>query len=196
MLVPILERAQRLGFLGPEPVSNHVEHALRYRVPVVESAGLAMDIGSGGGVPGLVLAVLLPHVRWVFLDAMAKRCAFLAESVAELGLGSRVEIEEGRAEELGRLPRLRSQFDVVTARSFGAPAVLAECASPFLRLGGHIVVSEPPDGSDRWTDEGLAILGLRRLPYEDSSVAVLEQFLELDDRYPRRVGMPAKRPLF
>lgn len=196
VLVPILERAQQLGFLGREPVENHLSHAMRYRVPAVEQSSMAMDIGSGGGVPGLVLAVLLPHVRWAFLDAMAKRCAFLRESVAALGLGARVEIVEGRAEELGRLPQFRGSFDVVTARSFGAPAVLAECAAPFLRVGGAVVVSEPPSPDDRWPAEGLAQLHLVRLPYADDSVAILEQVELCDDRYPRRVGVPSKRPLF
>jgi 16S rRNA (guanine527-N7)-methyltransferase len=155
-----------------------------------------MDIGSGGGVPGVVLAVLLPRLRWVFLDAMAKRCAFLREVVEELGLAQRVDVAEGRAEELGRLDDYRSMFDVVTARSFGAPSVLAECAAPFLKLGGCIVVSEPPSTEDRWPIAGLDLLGLRRQVGEDDSVAILELHRRLDDRFPRRVGMPAKRPLF
>jgi 16S rRNA (guanine527-N7)-methyltransferase len=195
-LVPILERAQRLGFLGREPVENHIAHALRYRVPAVGQSAKAMDIGSGGGVPGLVLAVLLPHIQWTFLDAMAKRCQFLRESIVELDLSDRVEVVEGRAEELGRLPQFRLQFDVVTARSFGAPAVLAECASPFLRVGGHVVVSEPPTNEDRWPSAGLAQLGLTRLPYEDPSVAILFHDRACDERFPRRTGVPAKRPIF
>jgi 16S rRNA (guanine527-N7)-methyltransferase len=196
VLVPILERAQRLGFLGREPVENHIAHALRYRVPMVESSSRALDIGSGGGVPGLVLAVLLPRVEWSFLDAMAKRCAFLRESVVELGLEDRVSVLEGRAEELGRLPRLRSSFDVVTARSFGAPAVLAECAAPFLRVGGFVVVSEPPGSAERWDSPLLSVLGLQRAEFHGASIAVLQQVEACGDRYPRRTGVPAKRPLF
>jgi 16S rRNA (guanine527-N7)-methyltransferase len=196
VLVPVLERAQRLGFLGREPVENHIAHAMRFRVPALEQSSLALDIGSGGGVPGLVLAVLAPHVQWRFLDAMAKRCAFLRECVVELGLGARAEVLEGRAEELGRADELRGQFDVVTARSFGAPAVLAECAAPFLRLDGHLVVSEPPDVGDRWPSEGLSKLGLRRVLLADPSIALLRQVSSLEDRFPRRVGLPAKRPLF
>lgn len=154
-----------------------------------------MDIGSGGGVPGLALALLYPTVMWTLLDAMAKRCAFLREAVAELELSS-VSVLEGRAEELGRLPHFRGSFDVVTARSFGAPAVLVECASPFLRVGGHIVVSEPPDSGDRWPDVGLSLVGLSKVTPPWPSIAVLRQSSLCGDAYPRRAGLPAKRPLF
>lgn len=195
-LVPILERARQFGFLGQEPVVNHIDHARRYCVPEVASSSRALDLGSGGGLPGLVLALHYPAISWVLMDAMAKRCAFLRGAVDELGLGDRVSVAEGRAEELGRLPQLRSSFDVVTARSFGAPAVLAECASPFLKVGGHIVVSEPPAGDIRWPTDGLGELGLQKVSEKGSPVAVLRQVTLCSDRFPRRVGVPAKRPLF
>lgn len=196
VLVPILERAQQLGFLGREPVDNHIEHAQRYCVPEVSGARVAMDLGSGGGIPGLVLALLYPTATWKLVDAMAKRCAFLREAIEELRVDSYVSVVEGRAEDLGRLPQFRSRFDVVIARSFGPPAVVAECASPFLCVGGNLIVSEPPGSLDRWPSVELNELGLVKQSPAGGYLAVLSQFRLCGDRYPRRVGVPSKRPLF
>ena len=107
---------------------------------------------------------------------------------------------EGRAEELARRADLRGRFDLVVARGFGPPAVTAECGAGFLVVGGRLVVSEPPGGRpDRWPAEGLAPLGLepgRRSRRAGASYQVLRQATACPDRYPRRVGIPAKRPLF
>ena len=95
-----------------------------------------------------------------------------------------------------------ASFEVVVARSFGAPAVTAECSAPFLATGGIIVVSEPPDTNqgERWPVEGLGELGLRpagSFRFRDRfSYQILEKIAETPERYPRRVGIPAKRPLF
>ncbi|HET6966289.1 MAG TPA: hypothetical protein VFH58_16050, partial [Acidimicrobiales bacterium] len=104
-----------------------------------------------------------------------------------------------RAEEAGRRPDLRGTFDVVVARSFGGPAVTAECGAPFLVAGGRLVVAEPPGGSaDRWPAEGLEVLGLRPVEAmtEPSAFQVLLQQEPCPERFPRRTGIPAKRPLF
>ncbi len=106
-----------------------------------------------------------------------------------------------RAELAGRRPELRGRLDAVVARGFGPPAVTAECASPFLRVGGVLVVSEPPDAAatlSRWPGAGCAALGLELVRVLDApfSFAVLRQVEPCADRYPRRVGIPEKRPLF
>jgi 16S rRNA (guanine527-N7)-methyltransferase len=201
-LAPVLERAFSFGFLGPGPIDSHIDNAMRFAAEVSAIEGSAvpvrcLDLGSGGGVPGLVLAVLWPHTSWTLLDAMHKRCEFLRWAVEELTLDA--QVVEGRAENLGRHPQLRSSFDLVTSRSFGPPGVMAECASPFLRADGMLLVSEPPDeklaSGSRWSDRGLAELGLT-LVREGSPIAVFRQELPCPDRFPRRVGVPGKRPLF
>ena len=108
-------------------------------------------------------------------------------------------VVRARAEEAGREPALRGTFALVTARSFGPPPVTAECAAPFLAPDGRLVVSEPPDGADRWPAEGAAILGmelLRRTTTAAGRYQVLHQLGPVDDRFPRRTGLPGKRPLF
>ena len=174
-------------------------------LPAGPADGLrCLDLGSGGGVPGLVLACARPGWTAVLLDARERRCRFLREAAVALGLDGRVEVVEARAEAAARRPDLREQVDAVVARSFGPPAVTAECATAFLRVGGRLVVSEPPEGSDsaggpeRWPAAGLDSLGLSlpvRCGTGEASFACFEK-QRLDDRWPRRVGLPAKRPLW
>jgi 16S rRNA (guanine527-N7)-methyltransferase len=198
-LASVVAEAQRRGFVGDAPVEDALEHARGFAAGVAEPPQRFLDLGSGGGLPGLVLLSLWPSATVVLLDANQKRCAFLREAVTALGLDDRVDVVEGRAEALGRQSGLRGGVDVVTSRGFGRPAVTAECAAPFLRVGGLLVVSEPPsDAAQRWPAEGLALCGLAaertwapRFHYRS-----LRQVVACPDRYPRRVGVPAKRPLF
>lgn len=195
VLLEQLERARALGFLGPGPVADHVSHAQGFLDALRRVSGLVVDLGSGGGVPGLVVAVARPDLEVVLVDAMAKRCRFLEATVTALGLGSAVV--EGRAEVVGR-GALRGTAAAVLARGFGAPAVTAECAAPLLRPGGLLIVSEPPDAEGRWPADGVRELGLAVGPRSTGApvVQVLEQVEPCPDRFPRRDGMPAKRPLF
>jgi 16S rRNA (guanine527-N7)-methyltransferase len=205
-LVPVLEEARRRGFLGPGPVEVHVDHAAGYAAALAAAAGAgwvparAADLGSGAGLPGVPLALRFSATEWTLVEASVRRAAFLREAVHGLDLADRVTIVEERAEILGRSPEYRGTFDLVVARSFGAPAVLAECAAPLLRAGGWAVVSEPPGGDpDRWPAPALAQLGLAPAALVRAGGAayqVLHQDSPCPDRWPRRVGIPAKRPLF
>ena len=166
---------------------------------VADEPRFAIDLGSGGGLPGLPLALAWPNSTWVLLDSSQRRTAFLAEAVETLGLMDRVAVRCQRAEAAGRDPELRGRADLVVARSFGPPSVTAECAAPLAATGGVIVVAEPPGGSsDRWPAEGLAELGLSRGVTVSIPVALqrLEVTSRCPDRFPRRDGIPAKRPLF
>jgi 16S rRNA (guanine527-N7)-methyltransferase len=198
----VLERSRELGFLGPGPVGGHVDHARGFAGGVDAAPDRFLDLGSGGGVPGLVLADLWPATHVTLLDAGERRCAFLTEAVDELGWSSRISVVRGRAEEAGHRSDLRGSFELVVARGFGPPAVTAECGTPFLRVGGRLVVSQPPadsvDDAERWPETGIAELGLAPLrawrePFHYQAF-VLER--RCPERYPRRVGVPAKRPLF
>ena len=194
-LVRVLQRARDLGFLGPGPVTSHIEHARAY-LTTLPPAGVVVDLGTGGGVPGLPLASWRPDLRWVLVDAMAKRIAFVRWAIEDLGLDA--EVIEGRAEEVVRDRRGRA--DAVVARSLAAPGVAAEYAAPFLRAGGTAVIAEPPGGAqERWPDAGLAELGMRKGPTmaaAGATLQVLEQAEPCPERFPRRTGVAAKRPLF
>ena len=195
----VLDRSRTLGLLGPGPIQTHIDHAAALLPWFADRPpGRGLDLGSGGGVPGFVLAVHLPEWSWVFLDAQQKRCDVLVEGVAALGLTERVRVVRARAEEAGRDPDLRAGCDVVVSRSFGPPAVTAECGVAFCVDGGALLVSEPPDpGVERWPADGLSTLGLSlSATAPPSGWALLERVGELPESVPRPNGRPAKRPLW
>jgi 16S rRNA (guanine527-N7)-methyltransferase len=190
-LVDVLTEATGLGFVGGQSPVAHIEHARRFG-DALGPSDTVLDLGSGGGLPGLVLAWDHPDVAVVLLDASSKRCDFLRRAVRRLGLGERVHVWCGRAEVLGRDPSRRASQRLVVARSFGPPSRTAECASPFLRVGGRLAVSEPPLAADRWPTAGLARLGLRPVP--EPSVAglrVFEQAAPCPQEFPRRRLVPS-----
>jgi 16S rRNA (guanine527-N7)-methyltransferase len=198
-LLRVLERSRKLGFLGPGPVEPHIERALDGLDLISPEVRRALDMGSGGGLPGLPLALALTTIEWVLLDGSVTRGQFLRTAVDELDIGHRTGVHIGRAEVAGRAPAFRATFDLVVARSFGPPAVTAECGAPFLAVGGTLVVAEPPGGSpDRWPASPLAALGLvvGSSVTSPSAFQVLHQERPCPERYPRRTGVPAKRPLF
>lgn len=200
-LLATLEKSRSLGFLGPGPVGDHIAHASAF-VPLLPVAGSVLDLGSGGGLPGLVLARSRPDLQLLLVDSNQRRTDFLEQAVRELGLADRVDVRTGRAEDLARESGVRHEFDAVVSRSFGPPAVTAECAAGFLRgPGAVLLVSEPPtgEGRDRWPTEGLAKLGLRAGALVESpgaTIQVLEAVQRCTEVFPRPSGRPAKRPLF
>jgi 16S rRNA (guanine527-N7)-methyltransferase len=190
-LLDVLAEAEGLGLVGGDSLAEHVAHARRF-ASAVAGADTVLDLGSGGGLPGLVLAWDQPELAVVLLDASSKRGDFLRRAVGRLGLVERVHVWCGRAEVLGRDAGRRGSQAAVVARSFGPPGRTAECASPFLRVGGRLVVSEPPSAGDRWPAAGLARLGLRSVS-EPSPVGlrVLEQSTLCPANFPRRRLSPA-----
>jgi 16S rRNA (guanine527-N7)-methyltransferase len=199
-LLELLGIARDRGFLGPGDVAFHVEHARAF-LPLLDDGDRVLDLGSGGGVPGLVLVDERPDLVVTMLDANLRRTAFISEAVDALGASERAVVLNGRAEDLGRDVARRGRFDRVVSRSFGPPAVVAECSAPFLRVGGRLIVSEPPEdgGTSRWDPSGLAEVGMVPGPlveHPPATLRLIEQAERCPDRYPRRTGVPTKRPLF
>jgi 16S rRNA (guanine527-N7)-methyltransferase len=143
-------------------------------------------------VPALPVALAWPASRWLLVEANGRRARFLVQALHRLGLDGRAEVRAERAEVLGRDPGQRGRHDLAVARGFAAPAVTAECAAPFLAVGGRLATSEPP-GMREWPAAALERLGLvaegRR-----GSVMVLRQAAPCPEGFPRR--RPGKRPLF
>lgn len=169
----LYQRAEALGFLGPGEAARVIDRCQAYVAAVSavlpteagdEQGGerrvRIADLGSGAGVPGLVVAAALPDVRLSLIDVHQRRLAFLRHAVSDLSMGERVDVIDADATTLGRDPSAREQFDVVVARSFRSPSVTAECASGLLRVGGTAFISEPPGQPQRWDDEMLGRLGL------------------------------------
>jgi 16S rRNA (guanine527-N7)-methyltransferase len=233
-LQEVLVAARDAGFLGPGPIERHLRHARGFvdlgRTEAEGESPRILDLGSGGGLPGLVVAGAWPEATVVLLEANERRSQFLERAVVACDLQERVSVVHQRAEICGRDPLYRSVFDGVVVRSFGSPAVVAECAAPLLRVGGWLVVSEPPgednadalgagSGTDeadneadneadlrraiteeigRWPADKLEPLGLEpvRSVRTEFGYQILRQVCLCPDRFPRRNGVPSKRPLF
>ena len=154
-----LGESQRLGFLGDRPVDQVVEHARAFVGALAGVTGTVVDLGSGGGVPGLVVAADRADLRVVLLDRRAKRTDFLERVVRRLGWGDRVSVVNADAD---RAWRDLAPVEAVIARGFGPPEQTLATARRFVTDGGLIVISEPPSG-DRWPEEMLRDHGVERL---------------------------------
>lgn len=203
-LVEILGRARSLGFLGPGPVEVHVDHARGYATVASRALGRTpsefCDLGSGGGVPALVLASVWPDASAVLVESKARRAAFLRDAVSALGGGGRIEVVESRGEDVAHDPSWRERFGLVTARGFGPPPMTAEIASGLLRIGGMLVVSEPPEPDPtRWPTDRLQTIGLGAATVHavaEAHFAVLRKTTAAPAGIPRSSGRPGKRPLW
>lgn len=227
----VLDRGRSLGFLGTGSIDRHIAHALGFAAAYEASAprprrtkpgtqpspprsaafpgvpersgptGL-VDLGSGVGLPGIVLAMVWRSCEVQLVEASSRRAQFLEDAVRQCGLEGRVTIRCERAEMVARLAAIRGQQELAVARSFGGPAVTAECGAPMLALDGLLIVSEPPPApngpQNRWPAEGLARLGLEDagLWRGDFGYRVLRAVRPCSDHFPRRAGIPEKRPLF
>lgn len=216
-----LERSFRLGILAGASIAVHLRHSKAFADTLAQVApGLstftAADLGTGGGVPGLPLAYWLADSQWTFVEASAKRCDHLVAMIRQLGLTDRVQVVESEAQAVGS-GSTRGSFEVVTARAFGAPAIVAEVAAPLLTRHGIALVSEPP-GSDggRWDTPALTELGLvvedaggtpiHGAAFDGSlddgtdenppGIVVLRKVAATPDRFPRRRRAMERKPLF
>ena len=166
----------------------------------------AIDLGSGGGLPGLPLAMALPETHWTLVDSVGKKAAILGEFVEALGLAN-VAVIADRAEALGRDPTHRGRYDLATARACAALPVLAELALPLVVTGGWLLAWKGPlseaDEEVRRGRVAIGQLGGGRLRIADSGVPALggHRFVivpkerDTDARFPRRAGEPGRRPL-
>ena len=177
-------------------------------LPLIDSMTptAAIDLGSGGGLPALPLALARPEIRWTLVDSVGKKAAILAELVEALGLGN-VTVVADRAEALGRGRNHRQRYGLVTARACAALPVLAELALPLLAIGGSLLAWKGPLSEDdeevRRGRAAIGQLGGGRLRFVDPGVpalgghrfVVVSKVRATDPRFPRRAGEPGRRPL-
>lgn len=193
-------RVQLTGADSSEAASVLVAGALCV-LPFVPESGRLADLGSGAGVPGIPIAVMRPRLRVVLTDAARKKAAFLEIAARDLGLDN-VDVVQARAEDLGRNPAHRDRYDAVTARALAPVRVLAEYALPLLRLGGGAVLPKGRGAPDevRAAARALQVLGGEaavHAPPADvcSPVVVIRKIAPTPAAYPRRAGVPQRRPL-
>jgi 16S rRNA (guanine527-N7)-methyltransferase len=166
-----------------------------------------VDLGAGAGIPGIPLAVALPHLRLTLLEAAARKCAFLRAAIDAAGLGDRCSVECGRSERYAAAGAPgREAFAVVLARAVASLPALVELAAPLLTTGGVLVASKtgralrdegPPAGvaAALCGMEARPPQALPRSPLRDAVCAVFEKVAPTPERLPRREGQAARRPL-
>lgn len=192
-LLTVLERARAVGFLGPGPLRVHIDHARQYGARMASTARRLIDLGSGGGLPGLPLLLDRPDLRGVLLDAAAKRTSFLVWATIELGLSDRVEVVTARAEEAAHRNELRGVFDAVVCRGFGPPSTTLECGAGFVAADGQILISEPPEPR-AWDNQTLAVIGLEHRS-TSQGVAEFVRVGSIPHSVPRPTKLMQREPL-
>ena len=203
-LLAVLRDAQTQGFLGPGDPAVHLDHALGFVEVAIGALGCPpdrfADLGTGGGVPGLVLARSWATSAATFIESSGRRCEALEAWARELGMADRVEVLQGRAEVRARAADTRETFDLVTARSFARPSVTAEISSGLVRVGGFLIVSDPPVAlGDRWPAGALDALGFgpaAQTVANGAHYAALPKVRPAPEDVPRPVGKLRKRPLW
>ena len=173
--------------------------------PLGKESFRLIDVGTGAGIPGIPLKIILPDIKLVLLEATAKKADFLHHIKDKLGLDD-VEIIVGRAEDVAHKAQYRENFELVLSRAVARLPTLVELTLPFCALGGSFIAQKKGDIGPEISQAGMAIslLGgnLREVKRVDLAeftdarwLVIIDKVSTTPQQYPRRPGIPAKRPL-
>lgn len=191
-----------------EPAEMAVKHVadslLALTVGEWPTEARVCDVGTGGGVPGVVLRIARPDLQVTLLDSVRKKLRAVM-SISET-IGVSVETVHGRAEDVGRAPAYREQFDVVTARAVARLPVLLELCLPLTKVDGYMVALKGPDVREEieQSKAALRLLGAKietvrevTLPFDAGgrTLIAIRKVASTPQKYPRSAGTPAKNPL-
>ncbi|KPU26446.1 16S rRNA methyltransferase [Caloranaerobacter sp. TR13] len=164
-----------------------------------------IDIGTGGGFPGIPLKIVKNDVELVLMDSLQKRIKFLDLVINELGL-SNIKAIHGRAEDFGRDVEYREKFDIAVSRAVASLNILSEYCLPFVKVGGYFIAMKGPDVDIelKESEKALKLLGGKvldkiqiKLPLSDitHTLIIIEKINKTLTKYPRKAGKPKKNPL-
>jgi len=200
-----LSELARLISEWPGLVSGPADHLVEDSLVLLEHLGDAktlVDVGSGGGLPGLPLKIVRPDIAVTLVEADSGKAAFLVQACARLGLTD-VEVLARRAEDVGHDARYRESFDVAVARALAPLPTLVELCLPLVRIGGKLLAQKTDKEEVGAADRALRLLGgsLHAVSPAPSTaratgtVAVISKTSATPATYPRRPGVPARKPL-
>ncbi len=192
--------AREAGVLGSATTEAVIAHAAGYLPAAcrVEDEFSGIDLGTGAGVPGVVLAALRPRSNWTLVDASERRCHLAAAAVHALGLDERVEVVHARVDDLAADAAHRNGYDLVVARSFGPASEVAECGLPLRANHGHLVVSVTEATLRQWTGASsrLGVTVQVQRGADGARFAVIQSDAPAPERWPRRPAARRRAPLF
>ncbi len=178
---------------------------LVFKLPLAGASLSLIDVGTGAGLPGIPLKILFPNMKLVLLEATAKKAAFLHHVTSQLGLDD-IEIVVGRAERVAHETQYRERFDVVLSRGVAALSSLVELTLPFCIVGGSFIAQKKGEIEPEISQAARAIellggklRGVKKIDLEEFTderhLIIIDKVSLTPKLYPRRPGMPAKRPL-
>lgn len=189
-----------------EVIKKHFEDSLSISSVIdMNAVNSVIDVGTGAGFPGIPLKIVFPDLKLTLLDSLNKRINFLNTVVDELGLAD-VSAIHGRAEEYGRDVVYRESFDLCVSRAVANLSTLSEFCLPFVKVGGYFVSykSEKADIEYIEAKNAINLLSGGNVRIEDviitdtdltRKMVLIEKLSPMDDKYPRRAGIPLKKPL-
>lgn len=162
-----------------------------------------IDIGTGAGFPGIPLKIVFPELKITLLDSLNKRVGFLNDVIDELNLND-IEAIHGRAEDIARDKAYRASYDIAVSRAVANLSTLSEYCLPFVKIGGKFVSYKSGDCADEVDNAKAAIhlLGgkinkIDEFSYSNNSRSfiVIDKVMNTSNKYPRKAGLPSKKPL-
>ncbi len=173
------------------------------KLPEFSESRRVLDLGTGGGFPGLPLAMACPDKEFVLLDSVAKKLKVVSSAADEFGL-SNVDVVNMRAEDLAKWPAYRESFDAVVSRAVANMSTLSEYCLPFVKKGGYFIAYKTEDALAEISEaeHAIRVLGGELIRTEGDGTegsghlfAVVKKTGTTPPRYPRKAGLPSKEPL-
>ena len=171
--------------------------------PEISTAERVLELGTGGGLPGIPLAIVYPEKSFVLMDAVGKKLKVVQAVADEIGL-SNVATVHGRAEDLARKGEYREQFDLVVSRAVANLSTLSEYCIPFVKIGGSFTAFKTEAAEEEISAASSAVkkLGGVMNPFEQDGVegsghgfVRIDKVSTTSPKYPRKAGLPSKDPL-
>lgn len=190
-----------------EIVKKHFIDSMKvFKFDQLKNAKNVIDIGTGGGFPGIPMKIIKPEVNIVLLDSLNKRVKFLNEVIKSLELEN-IKAIHGRAEDFAQEMQYREKFDVAVSRAVANLTVLSEYCIPYVKVGGYFVAMKGPAVEEeiKQSKNAIRMLGgriehIEKVQIEDSdlnhNLVIISKISKTHRKYPRKAGMVTKEPLF